>query len=851
MRGAGLTWLAWDNVRHSWRSQAATALAVGLSTAFVVVVLALAGGLSRAVEDSSARPLSTADVVIGCDAQQGLCPPAGALLKVVADVPGVGAAAADSLSYRRVRADGNEVNVVFGPVLPEPLRYDRLTAGAWPVAGRAQVALEADTAQALGAGVGTSLTLTDPVGGKAPQTLEVVGLLESQGLGAGRGVSGLEDGAEGSTVLLSAQDPDQAPALARAVGDALAAAGTVADPQDPSRTYDLGAAQVLTGEQARQDAVARTTQNADSNSQVLLVFAMIAVLLSVAIVSTTSQVTLRRRTRQTGLLRCTGATTGQVRRLLVVESALVGLASGVLGLLLSLPAVMVLLTTTGICHDAGEALGTVTPASAASALVLAVVVCVLASLRAVSAAARTSPMAVLAGAGGAQGPRTRRRSLLTWGLTALLVVLGAALVAWGAASHGQEAGSGASSLLATLAGGVALLVALVVAMTRATPATGTLVARLLGRWEAGHQGALGLRRSGGRAGATGAMMLVGVVLVTATLVGAASMRASVGAEIDRRRPVDVVVHTDAEAGWTASQVSQIESVAGVSASAPMRCLRATDADGVTASPVQLTAVDPGQWAGVTRRPTDQVSAGSALVDATSPWAGRSRLSLTLGSGTTLSLPVSTLASRTLGADQVRVALSDLPVRVAQEAPTCAVWLRTVDGMSGGEFQRAQAALLRIDPDMQVGGGLAERVSAEKTLGQVLTAVMGLLAVSLLVCVVGLVNVLGLGVAERRRELAVLRAVGMSRSQVCGVVMTEGVVLALTSLLLGLAAGTGLGTLGSHAVLALAGGLGTQVTVPWGQVVLLAVATLVVAALASAVPAAGASRISPVEAMARE
>ena len=39
--------------------------------------------------------------------------------------------------------------------------------------------------------------------------------------------------------------------------------------------------------------------------------------------------------------------------------------------------------------------------------------------------------------------------------------------------------------------------------------------------------------------------------------------------------------------------------------------------------------------------------------------------------------------------------------------------------------------------------------------------------------------------------------------------------------------------------------------PWGQVVLLAVATLVVAALASAVPAAGASRISPVEAMARE
>ena len=79
MRGAGLTWLAWDNVRHSWRSQAATALAVGLSTAFVVVVLALAGGLSRAVEDSSARPLSTADVVIGCDAQQGPCPPAGAL----------------------------------------------------------------------------------------------------------------------------------------------------------------------------------------------------------------------------------------------------------------------------------------------------------------------------------------------------------------------------------------------------------------------------------------------------------------------------------------------------------------------------------------------------------------------------------------------------------------------------------------------------------------------------------------------------------------------------------------------------------------------------------------------------
>ena len=65
---------------------------------------------------------------------------------------------------------------------------------------------------------------------------------------------------------------------------------------------------------------------------------------------------------------------------------------------------------------------------------------------------------------------------------------------------------------------------------------------------------------------------------------------------------------------------------------------------------------------------------------------------------------------------------------------------------------------------------------------------GLLALSVIVALLGIVNTLALSVHERTRELGMLRAVGMSRRQVRGMVRSESVITAGIGAILGIVLG---------------------------------------------------------------
>jgi putative ABC transport system permease protein len=131
----------------------------------------------------------------------------------------------------------------------------------------------------------------------------------------------------------------------------------------------------------------------------------------------------------------------------------------------------------------------------------------------------------------------------------------------------------------------------------------------------------------------------------------------------------------------------------------------------------------------------------------------------------------------------------------------------------------------------------------------LQAVVGLLlALSVLIAVLGIVNTLALSVTERTREFGLLRAIGLSRRQVRQMVRTESVAIAAFGGLLGIAVGVGLGA-------ALRAGLASQglveLRIPVGELALYLLLSAAAGVLAAILPARRAARMDVLEAISTE
>ena len=113
----------------------------------------------------------------------------------------------------------------------------------------------------------------------------------------------------------------------------------------------------------------------------------------------------------------------------------------------------------------------------------------------------------------------------------------------------------------------------------------------------------------------------------------------------------------------------------------------------------------------------------------------------------------------------------------------------------------------------------------------------MLLLAVIVAILGIVNTLVLSVVERTRELALLRAVGATRSQVRTVVRRESVLMALLGALTGVALGTVAGIALSRALLE--EGI-TTLSVPTGTLLVY----LVIAALVGVLAAIGPARLTP-------
>jgi putative ABC transport system permease protein len=148
-----------------------------------------------------------------------------------------------------------------------------------------------------------------------------------------------------------------------------------------------------------------------------------------------------------------------------------------------------------------------------------------------------------------------------------------------------------------------------------------------------------------------------------------------------------------------------------------------------------------------------------------------------------------------------------------------------------QFPNAKAATRQKFIDNQISG-----------LSSILNILYVLLALSVVVSLFGIVNTLVLTVFERTREIGMLRAIGMTRRQVRRMIRHESVITALIGAAIGIALGIVLASLLIARVDFIV------LSVPVGQLVLFAVAAILVGIIAAIFPARRASRLNVLEAL---
>jgi putative ABC transport system permease protein len=166
-------------------------------------------------------------------------------------------------------------------------------------------------------------------------------------------------------------------------------------------------------------------------------------------------------------------------------------------------------------------------------------------------------------------------------------------------------------------------------------------------------------------------------------------------------------------------------------------------------------------------------------------------------------------------------------------------------MRGGASAANTTALNRAlapFPDAKVQTEQQFIDAQEASIDSALNLLYILLALSIIVSLIGIINTLVLTVFERTRELGMLRAIGMSRRQTRSMIRHEAVITALLGAALGIPTGAGLAALFDHALHHL------PFAIPWPTILAFLAAAVLVGLIAAILPARRASRLDILDAL---
>ncbi|WP_436534707.1 FtsX-like permease family protein [Actinoplanes sp. HUAS TT8] len=650
-------------------------------------------------------------------------------------------------------------------------------------------------------------------------------------------ISGLAKGSGGAAVFFtdaraSALSPH--PGAVGAIG-LVAAPGTDLDQLKARITAIAGDAKVLTRADSGQAENSAGQAAATLLIQVGASFGGYVVLLIVFVVAATVGLSVRHRRRDLALVRAVAATPGQVRRMIMAESALVGLVAAAIGVPLGLAAAHWLtgeLTRRGFLPDGFPMVpGALAAPAAAGVIVLSAV---LAGLFAARRVTGIKPAEAL-GEAAAEPVKTGKVRRVS-GLIALVAAVASAFAA--VTASGQTAMGAALGMLYLFVLAVALL----------APWINNAAARLLAK-------PLGVifRTSGYLAAANLRANARGTATVLTSLVLAVGFGGSVWFlqnNLERQAVAQSHAGLKAEkalvtpAGLSRSAVAEVTAISGVRAVTPIRhttVMAALMGDGES---IGARAVDPASLEqtldlevreGRLADLKDGTVAVSGTQASTFGWDLGQTVDLRLGDGTPIKPRIVAVYQRGLGFGDVVLPLStvaghtatDLDDELLISAPASAdAALRRVAAAHPGSTLVDTATLT---------GGLAEDLALSAWLNRLLIAVM------VGYTVVAAANTMVMAALARRRELALLRLTGVTRRQVRRMVNAEQLGLLGTAVILG---GAIAAVTLSAVVRALTGSFVPYVPPLGGAIVLGGTAVLALAT--TILPIARLLRVPPVE-----
>ncbi|HSJ19782.1 MAG TPA: FtsX-like permease family protein [Nocardioidaceae bacterium] len=704
--------------------------------------------------------------------------------------------------------------------------------------GPGEVALDQATAEKSGYQVGETVRLVTP-GDPPTMEAELVGIVEfGEGSLAGATLT-LWEARAMQEMFFDGRNEWSGISLTTAEGvsqDELAEAASAVLPEGV--TARTGDDMVADNEEGLQEILGFL-------NTFLLVFATVAMIVGTFLIINTFSILVAQRSRELALLRAMGASRRQVTRSVLAEAFVIGLLGATVGLGLGYLLAQGLRALFGaIGLDLSAASFPLELRTVIVSYAVGIVVTMLAAYLPARRASQIPPVAAMRD--DVALPETSIHRRLIFGTA--LVILGIGLMVAGFAGWFDWR-------LQLIGGG---MLAILVGVSLMSPVLGRPLVELLGAayrrtfGTVGQLAAQNSKRNPRRTAATASALMLGLALVSLMSILGSSASASTDKALERAVTSQFIVSNVIGTPFSTAVARQIREVDGVETVAQFRQGYAQ----IEGSGAWMGAADPEDLSAALDVPmlTGVLTAlepGTVLVE------GEEANDLGVGIGDTLPF---TFQGGTI----------DLTVAgVYQSGATIpANFLTTLDTFEEGglapvdsilfvnKTPTADAAAVRTEVEAIVADLPTVTVKdpsqfAEEQKEQInffLNIIYALLGLAVIIAVLGIVNTLALSVIERTREIGLLRAVGLSRSQLRRMVRLESVIVAVLGAVLGVLMGIAFGVALQRAI----ADQGIDVlAIPWVRLSAFVLVAAAVGVLAAVVPARRAARLDVLRAISTE